>query len=281
MSRIETRWSDCLLIGFLFFLMAAAVFAAGGESHWQVVADGLDLGRFKVNEATVAGDSTIVIVRVDPAHWELRLLAVGENGEPGGFTAREWASKYKLVAVTNAGMFLQDHRTHVGFMKSGDHVNSRKKNKYKSAAAFSPLRDSLPLFRIFDLDVDKFDSVVAHYASVVQNLRMIDRAGENRWSRQADRWSEAALGEDRQGRALLIFSRSPYTVHDLNRILLSLPIDLVCAQHLEGGPEAQLYLHWGTTELELTGSYETAFTPDDFNQTAWPVPNVIGITPKE
>ena len=116
---------------------------------------------------------------------------------------------------------------------------------------------------------------------MIQNIRMINRAGENRWSSQPKQWSEAALGEDEEGRALFIFSRSPYAMHDLNRMLLSLPIGLVCAQHLEGGPEAQLYLCWGETEVELVGSYETSFSEHDRNEVGWPVPNVIGIVPRE
>ncbi len=271
-------------------LPCVAVFAAllldsnlalADETTWNRIANGLEIGRFKVQQSTVAGDSTVVVLRIDPSRWEMKLLSISQTGEQAGRSAREWSEKHNLAAVTNAGMFQQDHRAHVGYMKSGAHINSAGRNSYKSAAAFGPLRPGLPPFRIFDLDVDRLDSVIAQYANVVQNLRMVSRARENKWVAKADEWSEAALGEDKQGRALFIFCRSPYTVHDLNDILLSLPIDLVCAQHLEGGPEAQLYLRWGKTELELTGSYESAFSPDDLNQVGWPVPNVIGIAPKK
>ncbi|HEY6946849.1 MAG TPA: hypothetical protein VI431_17050, partial [Candidatus Acidoferrum sp.] len=57
-------------------------------------------------------------------------------------------------------------------------------------------------------------------------------------------------------------------------------IGLVAAQHLEGGPEAQLYVHVGATELEMVGSYETAFTENDANSAAWPVPNILGVRPR-
>lgn len=85
------------------------------------------------------------------------------------------------------------------------------------------------------------------------------------------------MGEDTQGRILFIFSRSPFTMHDLNRELLSMGIGVVAAQHLEGGPEAQLYLHVGDEELETFGSYETSFRENDDNAAPWPVPNVLGI----
>jgi len=281
MENIPHTRTNQIVPAIMLSLVIFCQLAAAQTDPWEHIAKGLDLGRFEVQDASVGGDSAITVLRIDPAYWDLRLLSISQTGDPMGMNAREWCEKYKLAAATNAGMFQQDYRTHVGYMKSGDHVNCRRKNDYKSAAAFGPLRPGLAPFRIFDLDVDNIDSVISRYANVIQNIRMISRAGENRWTLQPKQWSEAALGEDKEGRALFIFSRSPYAMHDLNRILLSLPIGLVCAQHLEGGPEAQVYLQWGKAEIELTGSYETTFNEDDLNQVPWPVPNVIGIVPKE
>ena len=70
-------------------------------------------------------------------------------------------------------------------------------------------------------------------------------------------------------------------MHDLNQELLAAGIGLVAAQHMEGGPEAQLYVHVGETELEMFGSYETSFRENDQNDAAWPVPNVIGVRPRQ
>lgn len=75
-----------------------------------------------------------------------------------------------------------------------------------------------------------------------------------------EKWSEAALGEDSAGRILFIFSRAPFSMHDLNQELLASDIGLVAAQHLEGGPEAQLYVHAGGVEMDLYGSFETSFS---------------------
>jgi hypothetical protein len=66
-------------------------------------------------------------------------------------------------------------------------------------------------------------------------------------------------------------------MHDLNQELLSAGIGLVAAQHLDGGPPAQLYVNLGGVELNLVGSYETSVREDDANTTAWPIPNVLGI----
>lgn len=177
-------------------------------------------------------------------------------------------------------MFATDYRTHIGYLKSNDHINNAAVNHYQSALAFAPTASTSPYVRIFDLDTDDMDRIVRRYGSVAQNLRLIKRPGINRWSGQERIWSEAALGEDADGHLLFIFVRSPFSMHDLNDILLSLPIRLVCAQHLEGGPEAQLYVHHGGIEYDFVGSYETGFREDDSNHYAWPIPNALAVVPR-
>ena len=69
-------------------------------------------------------------------------------------------------------------------------------------------------------------------------------------------------------------------MHDLNEQLLSLDIDLVCAQHLEGGPEAQLSVRAGGADIEMFGTYATFLRGNDESTRAWPIPNVIGLRPR-
>ncbi len=263
------------------FLLAMALVGASSSdgAGWRALEAGLELGEFKSNVLTIVGDSTVVVLRVDPALWDLRLVCASAAGVTGNPTARGWAERDGLTAAINAGMFATDHSTHVGYLRAGEHVNSAATNQYKSVAALCPRREGIPRFRIFDLDGPgvSMAAINADYDCVVQNLRLIKRPRLNRWSQQEKMWSEAALGEDSRGRVLFIFSRSPYSVHDFNKVLMALPIDLQCAQHLEGGPEAQLYVRTPAFELELVGSYETGFHPTDGNHVAWPIPNVLGI----
>jgi hypothetical protein len=253
---------------------------SGQEANWQTLSDGLQLGRFKADAGSLSGDSIITVLRVDPNKYEFHVLARSNSDDKSGHTSRNWCEKYHLTAAINAGMYAEDHSTHIGYMKIGEHINNGRvvQTDYRSVAAFHPLNDSLPPFRMFDLDEIEFDSVRADYATVIQNIRLIKRPGENRWPIKPKKWSEAALGEDSDGFLLMIFCRSPYTMYQFNEILLSLPINIVCAQHLEGGSAAQLYLKQGATELELTGRYETGFLDSDANLNLWRIPNIIGIS---
>jgi hypothetical protein len=148
---------------------------------------------------------------------------------------------------------------------------------------FRPRSESAA-FRIVDLDVPgaSFDSLLTQYDGIVQNLRLIKRPRENRWSPLPKTWSEAALGEDAHGRALLIFCATPLSMHDFNaKLLATKGLDLVCAQHLEGGRQAQLYVRVGDVERDLVGTSTDAFSSTDDPAAAWPIPNVLGVRRRE
>ena len=257
--------------------------AAEGGSGWKAVEPGMALRFLEAQKEGVQSNSPIAILRIDPALWDLEVLGTSRTGESSGHTARDWCQRHNLTAAINAGMFGTDQKTHLGYLRYREHVNNSHQNNYQSVAAFDP-RDSAGAsrFRIFDLDAPgvTFQGILKDYASLVQNLRLVKRTGQNKWGQQERRWSEAALGEDRDGRILFIFSRVAFSMHDLNQELLASDIGLVAAQHLEGGPEAQLYLQAGETKLEMFGSYETSFREDDNNAAAWPVPNVLGVRPR-
>lgn len=59
-------------------------------------------------------------------------------------------------------------------------------------------------------------------------------------------------------------------------MLLALPLGIIRAMYVEGGPEAQLSLHAGGLQIDLLGSYETGFNENDDNHRGWDVPNIIG-----
>ena len=253
------------------------------NAGWQQLAPGMELKYFKAKKPSAVGDSRFTVLRIDPKSWDIVFAGISLSGETSGRTAREWCKAQNLGAATNAGMFETDYKTHTGYLQYKTHINSERVNEYQSVAAFGPRRPGLPPFKIFDLDAPgvTMKSILEDYDSAVQNLRLIKRPGLNRWpSSNRRKWSEAALGEDAAGRILFIFTRSPFSMHDFNRELLSAGIELVAAQHLEGGPEAQLFVKTGDFTLEQFGSHETGFREDDGNKTAWPVPNVLGLRQK-
>ena len=265
---------------FLASVLPALAATAPVSPAWQQVAPGLELNSFPSGIPNSVGDGLITVLRIDPALWALECVDVNRTGERDGRTARQWCEAYGLTAAINFGMYAADGRSHVGYLEWRGHVSSKRVNGYPSVAAFDPRQGSgRPAFRIFDLDDPHttVPEILEDYASVVQNLRLIKRPGENRWKPQPKRWSEAALAEDAQGRILFVFSRSPYTMFEFNDALLALGLEVVAAQHLEGGPAAQLHLHAGAYELDLVGSFETGVLEGLDNRMAWPIPGVLGL----
>jgi Phosphodiester glycosidase len=98
--------------------------------------------------------------------------------------------------------------------------------------------------------------------------------GRSVWEKQDRAWSEAAVGIDKRGRLLFIFSRYPHTMKDLTAFLLSLPLDLQAAMHVEGGSEASLSIHAGGVNVDLDGRYDG---PGEGERYQWAIPNVLGV----
>ncbi len=90
-------------------------------------------------------------------------------------------------------------------------------------------------------------------------------------------WSAAALAVDGEGRVLFIHARSPWDMHDFIVNLQKLPLGIVRAMYLEGGPEASLAVQTGGVSYVAVGSYETGFNENDANTRQWELPNVIGV----
>jgi len=263
-------------------VLAFGALIASGAPEWQTLAPGMEL-KYLTPHGASGSNSAITILRMDPKQWELALLGTSQTGEAAGHTAREWCLKGKFTAAINAGMFSTDGKSHIGYMRSGEHVNNGKRNSYQSVAAFNPHDGGMAAFRIFDLDAPgiSFESILKDYGAVVQNLRLIKRSGVNAWPSQDKKWSEAALAEDDAGRILFIFLREPFNMHDLNQELLGAGIGIVAAQHLEGGPEAQIYFRAGGVEKEMVGSYGATLQGNAENTIPWPIPNVLAVRPRQ
>jgi len=266
----------------LLLTLLICIEASAAADPWKRLEDGLDIGIFHINTSSLFNHSEITVLRVDPKNWDIKLYSIRQSGYKKGIPSKEWSRRHQLTAAINAGMHLPDMSTHVGYMQTDKSTQGRRAKSYQSLAAFSPRTKDVPPFRIFDMDEEDadFDKITKEYAHVVQNLRLIKRPGLNRWEQKNRRWNEAALGEDKQGRALLIYSSGLLNMHDLNEALLSLPLDLVTAQHLEGGREAQLYINHPDYTKELNNSIDPLYLGQDRNLGAWPIPNVIGVSKK-
>ncbi len=244
--------------------------------RWRAIATGVEYAGHKITESPDTSNGILHIVRIDPTKAKLRSL-MSSALDRQRRTARAWCADFGMVAVINAGMYDIDYLTHVGYMRSGGHVNNAKWAKgYNSILVFDPLRAGLPSVQILD-DVEDKSGILRNYGTVIQNLRLIKGYGQNAWKEKSKRWSEAAIAIDKQGRVLFLFMRSPFPLYELNEKLLALPLDITHAMHLEGGREASLSICTRELQLHLSGSYEASFMDDNGNMSQWGLPNIIGV----
>jgi hypothetical protein len=250
------------------FTLVVAVLAP-----WRALAPGVDYAEFHDPVATA---DTVRVVRVDPAKATLR-AATASSRDRRPRTAGAWCDQEHLVAAINLGMYLEDHLSNVGYARAGAHVNQpRFHPQYQSALVFGPKKPGLPPAALLDLDTPGARERLADYDNAVQNLRLIRAPGKSVWSQQQRRWSEAAVAADGAGHILFVFLRAPRSMVDFNRLLLSLPLDVVSAMHVEGGPEASLSIR-GPLHRDDAGSYETGFNENDDQRAQWDIPNVLGV----
>ncbi len=217
------------------------------------------------------------VVRADLAVYQLRVLTKAEEGS--SLPAPQWRERYKLVAVTNAGMF-HAQGVPVGMVIQDGIAVSKDNTKFLGYLAFGPRSPNDPPAVIAGRDCPGFDlaALRTRYRSVVQSGRLLGCAGEALPWADTKQYSAAAIGIDREGRAVFLHARA--AVHMTELALAVSALGMSGALFLEGGPEASLVVRGSNGELSRVGSYETNFVENDENKSFWWLPNVIGLEAK-
>ncbi len=279
------RWSQfrnnvLILLIFNSFIFCSALCQSENNPKWQKLETGLHLGDFKAPISSHLKNSNITVLKINPQHFNFNIYCATEHGKQRR-SAKRWANDFKLTAAINAGMYATDYLTSVGYLKSKEHINNGHLNdRYNCIFACGPTKDDISPVQVIDRRCQDFNNWKDKYHSFSQSIRMISCNQGNVWEQQPEKWSIACLAVDKSGNVLFIHCRSPYSVHDFINMLLQLPLEIYNAMYLEGGPEASLYFNSGDAEKELFGIYESRFFLSDDNDTAWKIPNVIGIKRK-
>jgi hypothetical protein len=263
------------ILALLAFVSVLCSYPASTHA-WRHLTEGLWLGEFNSPDEPRDQDASVLVLKIDPRVYDLRLLSASEHST-GSMTPKEWANKFGLVAAINASMYQANHLTSTGYMKNFAHFNNPKINsKFGAFLAFNPVDDSVAKVQIIDRQYQGWHRLIHKYNTIVQNYRMISIKQENLWPQTDRRFGIASVGIDKDGNILFIHSRKPYSVNAFNQILLKLPIQLYNAMFVEGGSEAFIYVN----TKKLPG--ERLVTTNDWsrydrNHDLLPMPNVLGI----
>lgn len=273
----------------LWAVLAALALAAGPLGReapaGQVLDQGLTLefhdpeGDSPSDRPLELGDMLIADLTIDPAFHDFTILCASEHGNTP-LSPQEWAGYYGLEAVINAGMYLKDGLTSTGLLRTPGHVNNPRLNgRFGAFFVFNPLEPGMKTVDILERARQEVPPLLDKYGSVAQNYRLVSSRGENLWPRTGDVFTIACVALDSQGLIHFIHCGRPMSVHDFNEKLLKLPMGVVTAMYVEGGPQAALYVNTPALSGGWGGSLASAFFsagPSHF----WPVPNVIGVRKK-
>jgi len=259
-----------------------AALAPPPPSSWQALAAGVEAATFTLpldKPAPVAGSSPLLhVVRIDPSTAELRAHLASEPGERAR-TAAAWCHEKGLVAAINLGMYKDDLVSNVGYARKAQHRNNGHVNDYRSFLGFGARREGIPAALLWDAEDGGAKAHLEEYDVVVQNLRLIRGGGVSVWKKPTQRWSEAAIASDKQGRILFLFVGTPVAMSELTTALLALPLDIDRAMHVEGGPEASLSLCVTGAHRDLNGAFRSGVLADVAAPGQMPIPNIIGVAP--
>lgn len=274
--QLKTKYRILWIYSLFLFLPLYSTYSRSQSITWQKVDSGLFFSETLSPVKSDYGDSKITILKIDPHYYSFKLISAKETKEDNK-TIREWVRTKGLIAAINAGLFQEDDKTNVGYMKNYNFVNNNHLTKDNAITAFNRTDTAVPEIQIIDLKFQKWEDLKVKYHSFTQGIRMIDCNQNNTWSQQSDKFGMAVIAIDKQGNVLFIFTRSPYSVHDFINILKLLPLNVYNAMYLEGSSPASFYLNYKGLEVEKTG-YIMA---NGENGIACELPNIIGIVKKK
>lgn len=249
--------------------------------RWQPLQKGLSYMAIKLKVPAQVGDRKLHVLKIDPKVTSFRVL-LRKQLKWGRQEPRAVLSRYQLAAAINVGMYQQDYRSHVGYLKHRGKVVSRSwHRRFFSVLVLGPRRKGLPKAAILDVDHARGKKRMRQYQTVIQNLRLIKqvgRRGRSVWGKKRKRaWSESLMAMDRQGMLYMMHTRTPFTMARLTRMLLRLPWGIVRAMHLDGGAPAGFSLKSAKHTLHMAGSYYATDHEQSTNHRQFPIPNILGI----
>jgi len=129
-------------------------------------------------------------------------------------------------------------------MRDGQALSSGEHPSWKAFFVAGPRKDGTaakkPPAAIIDRGDAKHGLRPADYLNAAQSFMLLDRHGRLRARNSYNLASRAAIGEDVDGRILLIMTPCAMSLYDFGRVLQSPRLRLVRAMTLDGGFEAQL-----------------------------------------
>ena len=227
-----------------------------GPVVWRENAPGFEAARVNLLYGGRLGPGDLFLVRFDPAHYAFR--PYHENEFPGTdqVNISGWADRLKgAAALINSGQYYPD-RGYMGILfREGRSLSVGAHPQWKGFLVSRPrpgVPSYLPEAAIIDRQLSPDELRPDDYENVMQSFMLLDQTGRIRVRDSYHLAGRAAIGEDREGRIILIMTPAAISLYDLAVALKSPALDLKQAMGLDGGFETQLLMRQNGTPF-LTG----------------------------
>ncbi|MDL2266925.1 phosphodiester glycosidase family protein [Desulfovibrio sp. OttesenSCG-928-G15] len=242
-----------LLVAVLFLqadalLAAPASRPAQAKLHFTKVRPGVEFAVASMDgEKPSFTDDAFIAIRISPKNNIFTLCMASQSGQSRSLP--DWAVKERLIAGINAGMYLPDHKTNTGYMRSGSTINNPAMGGRLGAFFVAARKNNrLPKADIIEKSLAGWEKRLAAYDTVVQNYRLVSSDGKMLWQEGKSSHSIAVVAKDKKGNLLFVLCQKSLSVEDFTRTLKEFIPNVGVVMYVEGGSEAGLFLRMPSVE---------------------------------
>ena len=246
------------------------------DHRLETIAPGLEFGVVRGDPYCKRGSSVIAVLRIDPAHAEIRVrhYTLEAGREPP--TIVNWLERTGALAVFNAGQYYPDY-AYMGLLVSRGSVISARLHPQFKAALVAGRDDGSSFAHVLDLDEQGLDPAAPGWGEVAQSFMLFDGSGTIRIRKSNQIANRTVVGEDRAGRIVVLTTEGAYTLHDLAKVVRKLPFGITHAMSMDGGIEAQMCVRATDVLYASFGHWEVGREPDATGARI-PLPAVVTVS---
>ncbi|MDR0881238.1 MAG: phosphodiester glycosidase family protein [Candidatus Adiutrix sp.] len=260
-ARREAENPALLLTGLLTRLndRLLAIRPKLGRVEWRENGPGFESARTHLLYGARLGPDDLFLARFHPASFTFHPFHEQDFPGAAGANISGWGERLgRAAALINGGQFYPD-RAYMGLLRrDGRSLSAGPHPQWKGFLVADPGPDApeaAPRAAILDRETHQAPWQPEHYRQVMQSFMLLDDTGRVRVRDSYNLAGRAAIGEDQEGRIVLIMTPAAISLYDLATALKSQALGLARVMGLDGGFETQLLLREQTGALFSGGQF--------------------------
>jgi uncharacterized protein YigE (DUF2233 family) len=225
----------------------------------------------------------LLVVRIDPERFRFSIHHFADENLAAPLIIRDWQQRTGAVILFNAGLFRQDY-SYLGLLrKSGRWLGPKAHPTWQGLFVAEPLgAANLRKARVMDLAAERLRPEELPYREAAQSIMLLDRAGQPRVRNSGRRAHQTVVGEDQDGRIVLIKTTQPAALWDLAVCLRQGPLGIALAMAMDGGASSDLLIQDTVLRGVQRGEVQAWRSEmDGSGHSHIPLPSVIGVYPRQ